>query len=61
MRFDHGFVLASIIAFVEYGASTSSDFDGGHHYYGEMRLILMLRDYIGFTSLKTSHACGLTL
>jgi hypothetical protein len=41
--------------FVEYGASFASDFDDSGQCFGGMRLILLLRGYMGSISLKTSH------
>jgi hypothetical protein len=47
--------------FVEYGASVASDFDDGDRCFGETKLILLLRGYMGSASLKTSHPRGIPL
>jgi hypothetical protein len=47
--------------FVKYGASVASDFNNGDQCFGGMKLILLLRGYIGSASLKTSHPRGLPL
>jgi hypothetical protein len=49
------------ILFVEYEASIASDFDDGDQCFGGMKLILLLRGYMGSASLKTSHPHGLSL
>jgi hypothetical protein len=47
--------------FVEYGASVASDFDAGDQCFGETKLILLLRSYMGSASLNSSHPHGLPL
>jgi hypothetical protein len=47
--------------FVEYGASIASDFNNDDQCFGETKLILLLRGYMGPASLKTLRPRGFPL